>query len=109
MSRFKCEYCGKDFLASAEAYNTWQTDHIIPQSKGESYKRDQENLASSCKLFNFIKKDWVPPGGENASRENKIMAIRDYIFKKRAVKEKEVTEMRLLLDDFLWDEKTGEK
>lgn len=35
-SVYRCEYCGRDLLASFEAYKLLQVDHIVPlSSKGD--------------------------------------------------------------------------
>lgn len=52
---FRCEYCGKDLLASYEDYDLWQIDHIVP-----GWGNEMENLALSCKLCNFVKHDTDP-------------------------------------------------
>ena len=61
---FKCEYCGRDLLASIEDYDAWQLDHVVPTSKEgpDSF----ENLALCCKACNFMKLRYTPIG---ATRE----------------------------------------
>ena len=48
---FKCEYCGKDLLESADAYDSWQKDHLIPNGDNSS-----DNMVLSCKTCNFAKR-----------------------------------------------------
>jgi len=45
---FKCEYCGRDLLASVNDYKDWQEDHIVPKSKGKP-DDSVNNLAVSCR------------------------------------------------------------
>lgn len=65
-ARFRCEYCGRDLLASVDDYDAWQVDHILPQSKGGP--DDFENLAVSCKTCNFMKRNVVPEGLDRHAR-----------------------------------------
>jgi 5-methylcytosine-specific restriction endonuclease McrA len=83
---FKCEYCDKDLLASVDNYKEWQKDHIIPTSKGG--EDINENIALSCKTCNVnIKSRWNPAdvAGENASRQELIKAVREFVREKRTV------------------------
>ncbi|MEH6458220.1 MAG: HNH endonuclease signature motif containing protein [Cocleimonas sp.] len=83
---FKCEYCDKDLLASVDNYKEWQKDHIIPTSKGG--EDINENIALSCKTCNMnIKSRWNPAdvAGENASRQELIKAVREFVREKRTV------------------------
>ncbi len=83
---FKCEYCDKDLLASVDNYKEWQKDHIIPKFKeGENTDRI-ENIALSCRTCNVsIKNRWNPAEvtGNNASRQELIAAVREYVRKRR--------------------------
>ncbi len=99
-ARFKCEYCGRDFLASANDYDSWQVDHIIPTSKGGGDEFD--NKAASCKTCNFIKKNWLPDDFSQLTRKEKIERVKRFIASKRAIKENEVMEMREAVEDLLW-------
>lgn len=79
---YKCEYCDKDLLASVDDYVfSWQCDHIIPRAAGG--EDTLENFALSCAVCNRIKSKWNPAKkvGENASREELVQAIRQYISK----------------------------
>jgi 5-methylcytosine-specific restriction endonuclease McrA len=83
---FKCEYCDKDLLASVDNYKEWQKDHMIPTSKGG--EDINENIALSCKTCNMsIKSRWNPAdvAGENASRQELIKAVREFVREKRTV------------------------
>lgn len=65
-AHFRCEYCGRDLLASVDDYDAWQVDHILPQSKGGP--DDPDNLAVSCKTCNFLKRNVVPEGLDRHAR-----------------------------------------
>lgn len=49
----RCEYCDADLLASIDdhLYGS-NVDHVVPGAGN-----DAENLALSCKMFNFVKRD----------------------------------------------------
>ena len=82
---YKCEYCDKDMLASPDAYVSWQHDHIIPQLAGG--QDTLENIALSCSVCNvLLKGTWNPANevGRDASREDKILAVRKYIGERRS-------------------------
>ena len=82
---YKCEYCDKNLLASVDDYISWQHDHIIPQcADGED---TLENLALSCSICNTqLKKKWNPANvaGKDASREELIQAVRQYVREARS-------------------------
>lgn len=83
-SRFKCEYCDRDLLASVNDYKEWQEDHIIPISAGGEDTDD--NIVISCRTCNVnVKSKWDPRTvcGQNASREELILAVREYIAERR--------------------------
>jgi len=63
---FRCAYCGRDLVASIEALDSWQEDHLHPKS---SRPDDAfENRVVSCKLCNFVKRGYVPQGATRAER-----------------------------------------
>ena len=81
---FCCAYCDKKMFESVENYKEWQTDHIIPSSKGGEDSID--NYALSCRTCNFIKSTWNPVeylGELNITKLNLINASKDYIMEKR--------------------------
>jgi 5-methylcytosine-specific restriction endonuclease McrA len=82
---FRCEYCGRDLLSSVNDYKEWQEDHIVPKSKGGD-NDDLNNLAVSCRTCNVNwKGKWDPRTvcRENASRDELIEAIRNYVFQQK--------------------------
>ena len=78
MKTMKCAYCDRVF-----EIDYLEIDHIVPQSKGGS--DDEENLVKSCPECNRIKSDWDVRCiiGEDSTREERIITIRDYIRKKK--------------------------
>ena len=96
---FKCEYCDRDLFASVNDYKAWQEDHIVPISK-DGDERDLENIALSCRTCNFnLKSRWDPRDKckENASREELIGAVREYVARKRTEVLQEVIQFRELV------------
>ena len=94
-AEFKCEYCGKNLLASVDNYKEWQVDHIVPLSKGGT--DDFDNLALSCRTCNVcLKNKWNPlqDSNEKLNREQLIKKTKEYITNRR--KEEQVK-----LDQFI--------
>lgn len=100
-ARFRCEYCGRDLLASVNDYDAWQTDHIVPTSKGGD--PGTKNWALSCKTCNFIKGNWLPEDEDfgERTREEQIRMARDYIQERRVKKQLDIAKMRHLIWEFL--------
>ena len=76
---------------SVNSYKEWQTDHIIPSSKGG--KDRIENYALSCRTCNFIKNTWNPAehlGGLNVTKLNLINVSKNYIMEKRKETQEEI-------------------
>lgn len=96
-ARFSCEYCSRDLLASVDAYDSWQTDHVVPISKGGG-ETDFDNLALSCRTCNMLKRAFDPSSevGEGAGRDQLIAAARKYVQDKRSSKLQEVASVRAL-------------
>jgi 5-methylcytosine-specific restriction endonuclease McrA len=85
-SDFKCAYCDRDLLASVDNYKSWQEDHIVPLDSGG--EDTEENLALSCRTCNVnIKGKWNPLTvcSDESTRNERIIAIRKYVAKKRAL------------------------
>ena len=82
---YRCEYCGKDMLASVDDYRSMQNDHIIPKkANGQNHI---DNYALSCSVCNGprFKGQYNPAKdvGEDAKRDKKIQAVRQHLIKKR--------------------------
>ena len=94
---FRCEYCDRDMLSSVDAYDAWQEDHVIPQSRKGPDQVDNKALA--CKTCNFMKGDWDPRSElpEGVERAEYVQAARRYVGNKRAQKLAEIEELRSLV------------
>ncbi len=82
---FKCAYCDKNLLESVDNYKEWQTEHIIPHSKGGA--DDESNFALTCRTCNFIKGVWNPKDhfvGLNPNKHDLIAVAKSYILRKRS-------------------------
>lgn len=90
--RFRCIYCDGDLLATYDAYNSWQWDHVVPGSKGG--KDTLENIAICCKACNYLKRDYIPSG---STREEQIDDARRYVLKKRKNEEIKLAALRDLV------------
>jgi hypothetical protein len=95
---FRCEYCGRDLLASVEDYfANWHEDHIVPRSAGGS--DDSENRAVACGPCNRMKGAWNPtlvaPAG--AGREELLAVTRVHLEEVRIRKQLELATMRRLV------------
>lgn len=96
---FKCEYCGRDLLASLDDYKAWAQDHIVPRSRGGANTLD--NMAVSCHPCNSAyKKDWDPRSvtGAGATRGALIEATRLMIAQRRADEQVVLDQVRSLVD-----------
>lgn len=97
-AHFRCEYCDRDLLESADAYKEWQHDHIVPQSAGGG--DEPNNMALSCRTCNVnFKGQWNPRNhlSGNPSREELIQAIRIYVARKRTAAFAEVDKVRRIV------------
>lgn len=106
-SKCKCEYCDKDLFESADSYMSWEKEHIIPKSSNvENFDyEDFDNLAISCFQCNTkFKNRYFNPAkeiGDNKSREEYILVIREYVKNKREKKEAALTEMREIFGKYI--------
>ena len=92
---FRCEYCDRDLLASVDAYKEWQHDHIVPQRIKED--NGSNNMALSCRTCNVsFKGKWDPSHGlpDDASRDELVAAVRQYVARKRTDMFAEVVKIR---------------
>ncbi len=95
---FKCAYCNKDLLGSVDNYKEWQTEHIIPRSKGGA--DDESNFALTCRTCNFIKGVWNPKEhfmGLNPDKGELIEVSKKYIFQKRSETENDINRYSSLI------------
>ena len=77
---FKCAYCDKDMISCLDNHREWQTDHIIPSSKGGD--DSMSNLVLCCRTCNFMKGTWNPSealNNTNASKKDLIRAAKIYL------------------------------
>ena len=97
-ANFRCEYCDRNLLSSVDAYKEWQHDHIIPQRVDEEKDKDRlNNMALSCRTCNVnFKGKWDPSYDlpDNASREELVAAVRQYVARKRTAMFAEVVKVR---------------
>jgi 5-methylcytosine-specific restriction endonuclease McrA len=84
--KFKCEYCGLDFLLNVENYKQWEFDHIKPVARGGT--NDLANRACACRTCNKTKLHFDP--SEMAStREGRIQVAWEYIQQRNAETERD--------------------
>lgn len=50
---YRCQYCGKDGLASLDNWHDCTIDHVMPRKHGGS--NDDDNLVTCCGYCNAIK------------------------------------------------------
>ena len=94
---FRCEYCGRDLLASVDAYDAWQNDHIHPKSSGGGDSFD--NKAVACGTCNRAKRNTVLDPGSEWNRTLMIEAYsRDVIEPRREKKRARLVRIKALLD-----------
>ena len=87
-------------MASVENFKEWQEDHIIPLSK--QGPDDDSNIAVACRTCNVnVKSRWNPqevaPGA--TSREELIIAVRNFVAEKRTKLLAEVSAFRKIIYD----------
>jgi len=86
---WRCIYCEKDLLETFDAYNSWQWDHVIPQSAGGQHVL--ENIALCCKTCNWLKNTYSPGG---ITKSERLLDAKNYIQKQRAAYDLELSEIR---------------
>lgn len=59
-----CQYCGRDLLASFEAYKSRTVDHFIPVLEGRD--NDIDNLVCCCAVCNVLKSGYHAKSIEDA-------------------------------------------
>lgn len=91
---FRCEYCGRDLLKSADDYKLWENDHIV-RGAGDGL----ENLALACLVCNCkFKNRWRPSGeGGPGNRDALVAEAREYISLLRSEAERQVADLRATL------------
>src|SRR5690606_42079744 len=62
----RCEYCGRDLLASFNDYDSWQIDRVMPSSKGG--RHEYETIAVGCTTGEHLKRAYLPSGGGRDDR-----------------------------------------
>lgn len=96
---FRCEYCGLDLLETPDNYRQFQEDHIVPITCGGS-QTDVNNLALVCRTCNWNwKPRWDPRtvAGQNASRDELIAAVRNYVRDQKFKTEQEMVRVRAIV------------
>ena len=95
---FRCEYCGRDLLASLNDYKSWQQDHLVPESLGGANTFD--NMVVACHPCNAYKSDWDPRAvaDSGASREVLIEAARNMIHELRQADQAVLERVHELVD-----------
>jgi hypothetical protein len=77
-ARFRCVYCGCDFLESVERYFDWTWDHRVPRKKGGGDGSD--NREPCCTTCNGLKGAFDPSqGGVVTDRDKQISLVREYL------------------------------
>ncbi len=102
-AKFKCEYCDKNMFESIDNYKLWQVDHIIPKCSGYLDCEDFDNKALSCTQCNKdFKGKWKPNSQsiDKIERTKYILEIRKFIEDKRAIKEKELDEIKKIFEAY---------
>lgn len=91
---FKCEYCQSDFFATIESYYAFEVEHIVPRGRGPEIDDAPENLTVACRTCNRLKRRWDPRSkvGDNATREQLIEAVREYVSEQRQKKSARIKE-----------------
>jgi 5-methylcytosine-specific restriction endonuclease McrA len=78
-AQFRCEYCGRDMLASAVVYDTGELDHIDPKRSRSALW----NLALACRLCNRIKRRFRPTRMPNPKINRLPLSARSAIISRK--------------------------
>lgn len=92
---FRCEYCGRDMLASVDEYRYgWNHDHLVPRSI--SHDDSNDNMVLSCVPCNRFKDTFDPRtnAGPDASRDELIAAATERIQELRRADESVLEKVR---------------
>lgn len=95
-TRFKCQYCGLDFLSSVNAYDSIEVEHIIPKNPGGE---EPENKTLVCRTCNKMKRRWNPAahGADAHDRQSLLAVAEQYVKEKREKKAQEIERVRNLV------------
>lgn len=77
----KCEYCSTEFTSS----NTKTIDHIIPKTRGGSYRNETWNLTAACVRCNRRKSDYIS-NSIPWVRKNRDLLVEDIIINKLKIR-----------------------
>ncbi len=69
---YRCQYCGKDGLASLDNWHDCTIDHFVPKKHGGT--DDESNLVTCCSYCNAIK---------GARVFGTLVEARDYVLRQR--------------------------
>ena len=103
---FKCQYCGLDFYASVNDYDSMEVEHIIPRDPGSD---ELSNKTLSCRTCNKLKRRWDPSRDQPAETDRRALISRatEHVKKLRAQKEVRVAKEKALVDQLLSAMKEG--
>ena len=91
---FCCEYCDRPLLRSAEDYDTWQNDHVLPTSRGGSDDY-RTNKALACKMCNLLKRHTLLKEPiEGLDRDQLVVRYRAMIQERRRRQDAELAKIR---------------
>ena len=104
----RCEYCGRDFLATYNDYDSWESDHVIPRSQG-GRETAADNLASVCRTCNKLKRATTTPTllEPALSLPERVEEARRLVLEKKEQKERELGRVRELLRELIAQQSNG--
>ncbi len=95
---YRCSYCRRDMLSHVDTYyRLWEHDHIVPSAAGG--EDTEANKTLCCMPCNRIKGSWNPQSraGTDASREELIKAVQEYVHTYRALWLEELCRVRQII------------